>query len=594
MESETNRLIPLLLASLLLGCGPAPTALDAQDETNPSLGKADAIDRDRDGECPDGCSVGSVCHTLVCVTEPGPPRLVSPLSGALVSGTPMFHWFPGEDSTGATLELCDTPDCSTVIQTLRGADWAAVDEALPAGIYFVRGFGQRDTDDTMVHGVDPSETWMIEVRPERPTTISGVATLPDFDRDGNSELVVHNPFDTTSTRRASWSRYEYTDGSLLREQKHGIADPGLRAMLVNAGDVDGDGYPDLALSSDGAITWFRGSRAGLQEDGHRVELDGGDISSLAPLGDVNGDGYADLIAGQLRQQGGSRTPARATLFVGGPQGLSIADAALAPPGDFVAASGAGDFNGDGFADVLVRGTQGFAMHSARVHLGSPDGPLAEPVAIVEGWIGHARAVGDVNGDGYADLGVLYNGSGIGSHRAEIRYGSPGESGASPSVDPLEYVDPNGSITACQERLPNGATVRSCVLWPAGDVNGDGFDDVLLVAQFDNHGDGSLWLYQGSPEGVASRPSHVLSVPEGDPLAFGRAVASIGDWNRDGRDELAVSASYSRDIVDHTQSTRAAVYVFQFSEQFDVLRRLSSGSHIGKNDSFGATLAGAYP
>src|SRR5207237_569754 len=124
--------------------------------------------------------------------------------------------------------------------------------------------------------------------------------------------------------------------------------------------------------------------------------------------DVNGDGYADLVVGTRGDEG---RPGSAYVYLGGADGLSPhASLILRGPepgfGHHVAA--AGDANGDGYADVLV-GTDGSG--SAYLSLGGPAGLATTPAArlstrLAQGVFGESVAgAGDTNGDGYADVVV---------------------------------------------------------------------------------------------------------------------------------------------------------------------------------------------
>ncbi|MEK7283778.1 MAG: integrin alpha, partial [Acidobacteriota bacterium] len=204
--------------------------------------------------------------------------------------------------------------------------------------------------------------------------------------------------------------------------------------------------------------------------------------------------------------------------------------------------GAGDVNGDGYDDLIVgapRFDGGFFDEGrAFVFLGSPTGPSPLPAWAVDGGQTGARfgsavaSAGDVNGDGYADVIVgapLHDFIQVDEGRAYVFLGSAGG---------LNTV-PVWTAEADQNLAKFGAAVAS-----AGDVNGDGYDDVIVGApDFDsafNTDEGGAFLYLGSAAGPSASPAWV----EGSGLfssAFGFSVASAGDVNRDGYDDVIVGA-----------------------------------------------------
>ncbi|MGQ0506990.1 MAG: integrin alpha, partial [Myxococcaceae bacterium] len=143
---------------------------------------------------------------------------------------------------------------------------------------------------------------------------------------------------------------------------------------------------------------------------------------VSGVGDVNGDGYGDVVVGASSWDGAAMHEGRAYLFLGSAAGLSTLPAWTADPTDEisagfgVSATGAGDVNGDGYADVLVgaAGASGSSLKEGRayLYLGSAAGLglapawIAEPTNQTGAFFGGTLAsAGDVNGDGYADVAV---------------------------------------------------------------------------------------------------------------------------------------------------------------------------------------------
>ena len=155
---------------------------------------------------------------------------------------------------------------------------------------------------------------------------------------------------------------------------------------------------------------------------------------MAGAGDVNGDGYADVIVGA---QGYSSHTGRAYVYHGGPSGLSASPAFTATgegPDNFfgAAVAGAGDVNGDGYANVIV-GAYGYSGETGRAYVyhGGPSGLSASPAftatgaATDENFGLSVAGTGDVNGDGYANLIVGADGFDSDTGRSYVFHGGGG-------------------------------------------------------------------------------------------------------------------------------------------------------------------------
>jgi hypothetical protein len=202
--------------------------------------------------------------------------------------------------------------------------------------------------------------------------------------------------------------------------------------------------------------------------------------SVAGGGDVNGDGYADVMGGApyFYEGGGGYDMGRGLLFFGGSPMDATAEAAFGS-GDLRAHGGwsvaiLGDVNGDGLADFAVASPDEPAAATrgiVRIHYGAGSWAWAADLTLRPGAdvvrLGHAVAgAGDVNGDGYDDVIVGAPDSAGGTGRALIYLG-----GAAP--DTVEDVT-FSAATADQLGYAVGGV---------GDVNGDGYADVLLGAPY---------------------------------------------------------------------------------------------------------------
>ena len=256
--------------------------------------------------------------------------------------------------------------------------------------------------------------------------------------------------------------------------------------------------------------------------------------SLDGAGDVNGDGYDDVIIGADSYNSGT---GRVYVYHGSASGLSTtANRTLTGAGVSyyfgVSVAGVGDVNRDGYGDVMI-GADGYNSYTGRayLYLGSASGigslaksTFAAPTTGID--FGYTLAgAGDVNGDGYDDviIGAGYYNSGTG--RAYV------------------YRGMSTGVTLAVATTLTGEAVGDYfgdAVAGVGDVNGDGYDDVLVGAEGNESGTGRAYLYLGSPTGLSSTVTTTLSgATMGD--YFGISLAGAGDVNDDGHDDVIVGA-----------------------------------------------------
>ena len=342
----------------------------------------------------------------------------------------------------------------------------------------------------------------------------------------------------------------------------------------SAGDVNGDNYDDLVVTAirydgGGRVFVYYGSATGLPTtpswtaDGDQSSASFG--VSARSAGDVNGDGYDDLIVGASGYDNGQMDEGRVYVYHGSASGLSAtpnwmaeSDQELALFGTRVA--GAGDVNGDGFDDVIVgahwwNGGQNqegavFVWYGSSSGLGPPNGTPANADWTVEGgqdlaWLGiSARTAGDVNHDGYDDVVVsapLYDNGQSNEGRALVYHGSA--TGLS--------ATPNWTAEGDEANAWFGADAGA-----AGDVNHDGYDDLVVGASWHASSAGRVSVYYGSSGGLALTPSWTAEGYQAGAF-FGTAVGTAGDVNDDGYDDLVVGANH----YDNGQTDEGRVYLY---------------------------------
>ena len=340
--------------------------------------------------------------------------------------------------------------------------------------------------------------------------------------------------------------------------------------VSSAGDVNGDGYDDVIVGADyyddgsntavGAAYIFYGGPS--MDSIYDVKMVGENTydnfgTEVSSAGDVNNDGYDDVIVGAYRYDNGSNTnDGAAYIFYGGPSMDSIYDVKMVGEnaGDYfgLSVSSAGDVNNDGYDDVIV-GAEG--SNAAYIFYGGSSMDSIYDVKMVgenaDDWFGNSvSSAGDVNKDGYDDVIVGADGYAVGSNTnagaVYIFYGGH----SMDSVYDAKMVGENAD-----DRF--GYSVSS-----AGDINGDGYDDVIVGAFYYNNGvnshAGAAYIFYGGPSMDSVYDAKMVGENTGD--WFGYSVSSAGDINGDGYDDVIVGAHY---YDDGSNNDAGAAYIYDF-------------------------------
>lgn len=325
----------------------------------------------------------------------------------------------------------------------------------------------------------------------------------------------------------------------------------LGLAVAAAGDVDGDGIPDLLLGAPNASP--RGPASGRAllvsgADGSILRNFAGALAgdslgcAVAGVGDVDGDGVPDLLIGARGDDvGGSQ--AGAAFLISGARG-NVLWVVRGVAGDNLGCSvvGLGDVNGDGVPDVAVGAWTADSGGTNSGHVRVLDGATGSLLRLFSGeapydHFGFALAnVGDVDGDGVTDLAVGARWSAFTGYGAGSAYVYSGASGA------LLHV----------ARGAAAGDAFGSALVGLGDVTGDGVRDLAVGAPGSDVGganSGSVYVFSGADGGLV-RSLHGLAVGDG----FGGALAAL-DIDQDGVLDLAVGALASDERGTNAGSVR---------------------------------------
>lgn len=359
-----------------------------------------------------------------------PPQLRAPLSGArAMTEQPTLRWEPPTIGATVRLQLCDDRACTVPVREVVTAVDGYVTPPLGAAAARVRWWRARTEVGARASAYSPTWQHTVATRRGGARDLSW-GVVPDYDGDGRADGLIGGG----ATSAVAYALQGNHTAAVALAAPPGVLGPrSFGVAVAPAGDVNGDGYVDALVGAPattrgtvGAVVLYLGSPTGLGatagvvvEDPRRQQDFG---AAVAAAGDVNDDGYADVAVG-------APGAGMVSFLLGSREGLRVGPtwdrAATTQHGRALAA---GDFNGDGRPDLAAGGAG--EVHQ-RLNGATPTTRmLLGPPGTGAGLGGALNATADLNGDSTADL-VATAGS-----QVVIFYGAASGEGGSSALIPF--------------------------------------------------------------------------------------------------------------------------------------------------------------
>ncbi|MFA6028064.1 MAG: integrin alpha [Patescibacteria group bacterium] len=410
--------------------------------------------------------------------------------------------------------------------------------------------------------------------------VNSVSSAGDVNNDGYDDILIGAPANDAGGSGAGaayliYGRAEGLTGATLSEAVKFTGEAAGDAAgqsISSAGDVNNDGYDDILIGANGVGAWigavyliygqatpYSGTISLADADAKFTGGAGDDEASISvsSAGDVNNDGYDDILisaygvdayTGAVYLIYGQATPYSGTISLADTDAKFTGEAEGDEAG--VSVSSAGDVNNDGYDDILIGADSNNAIGAAYLIYGQADllddASLSTAVKFTGeaagDWAGSSvSSAGDVNNDDYDDILVgapSNDAGGSGAGAAYLIYGQ------------ADLLD-DASLSTAVKFIGEAAGDGTVDVYSAGDVNNDGYDDILIGAYKNDDGGadaGAAYLIYGQADLLddASLSTAVKFIGEAAGDWAGNFVSSAGDVNNDGFDDILANARNNGD------------------------------------------------
>jgi hypothetical protein len=463
-------------------------------------------------------------------------------------------------------------------------------------------------------GTPTSADWDVRSNQDGARLGGCVATAGDVNGDGFCDVIVGARLMEAGAETDEGRAFVYHGSASLFTSTPSITFDGDAnnvlegASVACAGDVNGDGFADIiATTATSALIYHGGSAGPNTTADWTISTVSGIATKVAAAGDVNGDGFDDVLVGEPQAANGQSLEGRAFCYYGSATGVDTTFDWVTESNQFgtpdsaprygFALAGIGDVNGDGFADVAVGAwgyiNSGGGQGRVYVYHGGPTGLTPGAVIVyvgsqiggTYGWsVGPA---GDVNRDGFDDMivgGIQYDNGQADEGLAWVYHGSASGLGDSPDW----FAESNQSFSDFGYSA-----------WTAGDVNNDGFSDVIVGARrYGGRGRAFLWLGSGTGLGATGTPLNADWADEGVQANdfYGVSVGTVGDVNGDGFSDFAVGAD-GYDASGNIDQGGVFLYLGRagvpITSPSDIFESFQGSASLGEEVSGGDTNGDGY-
>jgi len=352
----------------------------------------------------------------------------------------------------------------------------------------------------------------------------------DYNHDGYTDLVVfsHSFGYAAGVSGSRGKVYIYHGGSSFNSDTSPsvtLEGTTTRVLLYifNAGDINGDGFEDLCIydyspqpsHEDRKLSFYFGGNESLDNPDHVISIPYNSIVlRVSKMGDFDGDGYDDV--GLHYDLSPPHIKKFSVMWGGSFEEHVVLEYQY--NNAISSISGVGDLDGDGYRDFALGFTNPdpeTGYHMIRIFHGNPERDLSDFDILIqtqEPITKDSRPIGDVNGDGFDDFMGFYSNAGMHAWLG-------GEF--------IDYNTPSFNITPGW----SGDEASRCLKY--GDLNGDGFDDVIGTNYYQRKF--SVWMGSEQMNGTSDL---IVSRTSFDNFGYGIAT---GDFNADGYCDVAISA-----------------------------------------------------